>query len=183
MPTNPSPPNYQAVRAEIRAIMGRRPMFQAEDLVEYARRHDDSALRQAFDAHELFDDERAAERARLAFARHLIQRVKVRLITPNKAQTPLRVYVNLRDERKTEAGGYRLRSAVLRDEERLDMLRREFAGDIETIIRRYADILEADQEEALRAIAAEVAGVLHRPRQAHVSEALQALMREGRRRK
>lgn len=183
MPKEVKLSNHEALKAEIRAILGRRPMMQAEDVVEFARDHEDSAIRKAFDAQELFDDEAAAEKARLAFARHLIQRVKVRLITANKSTTPLRVYVNLRDERKTEAGGYRLRSAVLRDEERLDMLRREFAGDIETIIRRFADILEAEHEETLRGIAAQVAGISHKPREAHVGEALQALMRGERRKR
>jgi hypothetical protein len=52
-----------------------------------------------------------------------------------------------------------------------------------TLIRRYADILTAEQEAALRDVGSQVAGVSQRPEQAHVGEALQALMRGERRRK
>lgn len=151
--------NQSAIRQELQDIIGRRPAMQAMDVVAYARYNQDSAIRQAFDARGLFDDAHAAEVARLAFARQIIQRVKVRLIAPDKPATPLRVYVNLKEERLTEAGGYRMRAEVLVDGERLDMLRRDFAADLEAVIRRYCDLLTPDQEGRLRQVASEVAGV------------------------
>ena len=150
--------NLALIKYELEGIMGENETFQADDVVNFARNNPRSAIREEFDRRNLFNDKNAADLARLAFARQLIQRVRVRIIRPAQAPASLRVFVNLTKERKTDQAGYRERKAVLSDEERQQMFREEFSRDIETLINRYADLLNADQEARLREVAADIAG-------------------------
>lgn len=142
------------VQGEIEKIFGRRKTIRAEDVVEYAKKNPKSAIRDEFDKRDLFNDEVAADIARTAFARYLIQRVRVRFVDSGKAPSLMRVYVNLTDERLHEGGGYRHRSDVYKDHSKREMLLSDLSRDVETIVKRYADLLSNESIRRLREVAA-----------------------------
>ena len=148
--------NMNEIRAELMELLGENDKLMAEDVLAFAKSNPRSAIREAFDRRNLFNDRAAANIARLDFARSLIQRVRVRYITATKEPIKIRGYVNLSEERTTEDRGYRLRTEVISHEERCAMLKREFVREVDTLIRRFADVLSASQIEMLREVAIEV---------------------------
>lgn len=137
-------------------IMGRREVLQASEVLQFAKDNSNSAIRAEYDRRQLFDDSVAAEVARLAFARHLIQRIRVKIVQPDHPPIVVRTFVNLVDERTTADRGYRIRAEVLSSEQRQEMLRRDFATAINSLVARFHGILNAEQVEALQDIAADV---------------------------
>ena len=148
--------NADLIAKELRGILGHDETFQAADVVDFAKKNKRSAIRREFDKRDLFNDKTAAQQARLAFARQIIQRVRVRIIRPKHPPAPIRVYVNLTKERKTPDQGYRMRKEVLADTARQQQFREEVSRDIEAIATRYADILTDSQIAQLRQVAWEV---------------------------
>lgn len=144
------------IRVELMTLLGDRGNLQAEEVLQFAKANPSSAIAAAFRKRGLFDDAKAAEIARLDFAREIIRRVRVRFIRPEHPPVPLRVFINLLDERKTDHRGYRLRSDVRSDSERLAMLKQQFAVEISTLVKRYVDILSPEHIDMLQLLASEV---------------------------
>jgi hypothetical protein len=144
------------ITSEILKLKKRNQDLSPDDVLDYARRHPKSALYAAFERRGLWDDAVAAERARKAFARHLIIRVKVRVISGSGELAPVRALISLSEERDGTPS-YAARADVLSNAERLARLKRDAAKQIESVVRMYADILNHHQIEDLRRMASEVA--------------------------
>lgn len=145
-----------SVSSEILRLKKRNQDLSAEEVLEYARTHRSSALYAAFDRKGLWDDAGAAELARRAFARHLIARVKIRVISGSGEIAPVRALISLSEERDGTPS-YAARSDVLSNAERLSRMRRDAAKAIESVTRMFPDVLNHTQLEQLRRLAADVA--------------------------
>jgi len=100
-----------------------------------AARAEDSPLHSAFE----WDDTEAAERYREYQARQLA-RVVVTYQRLGDRDVPVRVLVNLTSDR--DAGGYRLVSAVMADDEQRRQLIADALADMKRFRAKYASIVE-----------------------------------------
>lgn len=88
----------------------------AEDIVEAARKGR-STFWQVFERAGLWDDRRAAEVARLTFARYILRAITVHLeVTEGAVEQPAFIAVRYTDDGPTPDGGYVATETVLQDQ-------------------------------------------------------------------
>jgi len=109
-------------------------VLECQAVVERAR-DKKSALHSWFE----WDDEKAGEAYRLQQARQLV-RIYVDVL--HHDSSPVRVFMSLTTDRKTEAGGYRLTIDVLQDHEMRSQLLADAKRDFDTWRRKYAHLKE-----------------------------------------
>lgn len=143
-----------SIQAELLGLLTKNPSLRAEDLVSFVEKNPKSAIRKAFDDAGLFDDAHAARLARLAFARAIIQRVKVKMIAADNQPINVRAIINLTDSRYEPQGGYMTRAKALKSSTGKRALANDLSRDIETLIRKYPELLNADDITTLRSIPA-----------------------------
>lgn len=137
------------VKTELVGLKNSHDDLRAEQVVDYARSNVDSALYALFERNQLWDDSVAAEKMRVHYARMLMTRVKLTVVDAHGEQCQVRMFVNLSEARK-DGTSYLYRQQVLTDETRLRMFLEDAAADIESIVRRYRDVLEDDWLSTLR---------------------------------
>lgn len=145
------------VRDELLTIKGRLHAISPDDVVEWAKAHKRSHLYAAFEANGLWDDATAADIARREFGRGLIQRYRINVTAATGGTYRVRAMVSLTEERQPNGRSYRSRQSVLNNEQRMAKLRRDFQRDVDSLVRRYADILTRSEIDSLYSIGAAVA--------------------------
>jgi hypothetical protein len=130
-------------------------------LVEFARANPSSACYASFEKAGMWDDETAAEIARVGFARQLIHRYKVEIIGNDGAPHVVRATVSTRDlrpdskddEAPVVTGSYILRTTVMSDQDRFVQFRQECVREIGSLRDRYCDVISRDDLALLDEIA------------------------------
>ena len=107
------------------------------DVVEAAR-SETSPLHKHFE----WDDTAAAEKFRIEQARGLLQRVFVRVQTPDGKERMTQVFVSLSTDRFSDGGGYRQLVDVLSDSDMRNQLVRDALADMQMFESRYKEIQE-----------------------------------------
>ncbi len=143
--------NLQLVE-ELKQIKGSRPAIAPKDVVNWARRNKSSILYARFQEAKMWDDASAAAIARLQFARQIIQRFRFRIIGNDERPHVVRAFVSTTESRGTEAS-YRFREDVKSTERGVHEMQADCAAEIETVVRRYPDILSGAEIGMLRGIA------------------------------
>jgi hypothetical protein len=114
-------------------------ILKADAVVEFAK-NEDTALHSKFE----WDDTKAGHQWRLAQARNII-RINVEMIKGSGDDMPVRMFVNLKDDRYNgDGGGYRRTVDVLTDEERRRQLLKEALADANAWRKRYKHLKELD---------------------------------------
>lgn len=121
--------------------------------MDFARSNPESECWRRFNAAGLWDDKRAADRARLEFSRGLIRKFVVQIVTPDGRREPVRGIVSLSEERGKGAASYTLRAEVISDDERLERMRRDAREAIESAARRFIDVIPASVYDDLLRVA------------------------------
>lgn len=114
------------------------------DVVYFAKHNQNSELHKRFERNGLWDDKRAADIARVHFASQLIRKAKIRVRDSDNKVFPVRAIVSLSEERKGSMPSYSLRKDIITNDQRRQMMMRDCHRDIESLIRRYRDIMSAD---------------------------------------
>ncbi len=143
--------NTQLVE-ELKQIKGSRPAIAPKDVVNWARRNKSSILYERFAEAKMWDDASAANIARLQFARQIIQRFRFRIVGNDEKTHVVRAFVSTTESRGEEAS-YRFRDDVKSTERGIHEMQADCAAEIETVVRRYPDILSGQEIGTLRGIA------------------------------
>ena len=133
---------HNRVQEEMRALRAKHETLKQWQVVEAAR-DIDSALHEDFDRHHLWDDAKAAERARLEYAGRLI---RIYLVKPSwdDQAPPVRGWVSLIDDRKPNSGfpGYRRIEDVMSDEGMRANLIQTALMELRACRRKYEQLKE-----------------------------------------
>lgn len=124
--------NIDIVKKELEAIEKQDGKISAQAVVERAR-PENSALHKFFD----WNDETAAEKHRLAQARHIINMVVVEIKNKDKQSLVTRAYVEV-DNRT----GYRSLSVVVKSPSLRSQLLTQALKDVEIYSAKYAILIE-----------------------------------------
>lgn len=140
-----------ALRAELEAIKGSREAISPDDVLEWAKANPASEIYRRYDDQGLWDDSQAAHKARISFAGMLIRKVRYRVQSADGRPANVRYMVSTTAAR-SQPKSYRLRQEILSDDERRQQLLDDCGRDLESIARKYADVLTASQLRAIRAV-------------------------------
>jgi len=121
-----------SIHSELEVIRkSSRGILRPKSVVDWARKHEDSALHNSFD----WDDNEAAEKWRLEQARRII-RVSVITVERNSKPFRVRAYTML----KSDGSGYRATADVVSDKELLADALAQMQDEIDGWKRRYAHL-------------------------------------------
>lgn len=142
----------KAAQAEIEAIrLELGGSVRAQEIVEWARLHPESALHGCFE----WDDSRAAESYRIEQARRLL-RVAVTMHEPSREV--IRAYVSLTPDR-ADGTGYRAAVDILGDREMTAQMVTDALRELSTFQRKYAALRHVAELEGVF-VAIEALGTL-----------------------
>lgn len=130
------------VNSELGALCERLGTLKQQDVVKAAKRVG-TALHEDFEKQGLWDDAKAAERARLEYASRLIRIYYVKPSEDDRAP-PVRALVSLLDDRKRESGlpGYRRIQDVLEDDDLRGRLVQTALMELRALKRKYENVKE-----------------------------------------
>lgn len=120
-------------------------LLKQEHIVNFARASTDSALWEDFDRQGLWNNEYAAEKARLEYASRIIRLFVLKPVDENKP--PVRALVSLIDDRKTGSGfpGYRHINDVMNDDAmRLNLIQTALI-ELRACRRKYDTLIELSE--------------------------------------
>lgn len=137
-----------------------------QDVLGFARDNPQSECHQRYKAAGLWDDSKAAETARLDFARGLIQRYRVKITGNDDKPHFVRAVVSTLDSRGQDRGSYQLRTRVMTDEERRRQMEKDCAREVRSLATRYSDILSGDDLRTLESVAHRAEGGRQSPQKA-----------------
>ena len=118
----------------IRGISGD-GILRAEDAVNWAEEHPDSALHSKLQ----WDDEKAGHQYRIWQMRRVIE-VSVTII--EQCSTPVQTYVSLIEDRSVAGGGYRILTDVLCNKEQREKLLGQALGELKVWKKKYSELKE-----------------------------------------
>lgn len=143
-----------SLKDELLALQDADGNLSPSAVLEFARDNPESECHKRYEAAGLWDDAKAAEAARMGFARHLIQRYRVKITGNDGAPRHVRAMVSTTESRGNGHGSYSLRSRVMSDEERRHQMQRDCSREIRSLAKRYGDVLSADDLSVLTVMAA-----------------------------
>lgn len=115
-----------------------------------AARDEESPLHDSFE----WDDTTAGEAWRLHQARNLIRTIYVEMPNANKTEViEVREYASLTPDRKTEGGGYRSISSIMRNKTQREQLLADALADMAAFASKYQSLSElADVFAAMKRV-------------------------------
>ena len=150
----------QALVVELDALRSKSGEMSPSELLAWAAANPESALYAEYARRGLWDDAEAATRARLQFARALIQRYRVRIIGNDNRQHWVRAMVSTTARRTRDgAPSYCVRATVLGEDERRAEFHRDCARALRSVVNRFPEVLSPRDIESLNAMAIRVEAV------------------------
>lgn len=130
------------VNAEVAELADANGTVKPADVVRVARRKG-TALHEDFAKQGLWDDKRAAERARLEYAARVIRLYVVRDVSEGST-APIRALVSVMEDRKPASGlpGYRRIGDVLKDQTLREQLIQTALSEARALRRKYEHLRE-----------------------------------------
>lgn len=143
------------IAKELQLVQGRKKSFGPKDVVDFARAHPGSYIWQRFESAGMWDDTKAADIAREAFAQLLIRKYRVRIRGNDGEPYAVRVSISV-PEMRGEKPSYVQRAVVLSSAEYRQQLLQQAAIDLQNWLTKYCDMVPAGVMTQIKVIAREV---------------------------